>query len=94
MAFNYNEKTITPVDGVDQLEYVIPDDARRRIENTFTYHAPKGDQTRRYHELREKAKELAYMIEAYVPASDERCMARVKLEEAIFFANAGIARNE
>ena len=31
----------------------------KRFENTYTYHAPKGDQTARYEKLRAKARELA-----------------------------------
>ena len=30
----------------------------KRFENTYTYHAPKGDQTARYEKLRDKAREL------------------------------------
>ena len=35
----------------------------KRFENTYTYHAPKGDQTARYEKLRAKARELAELIE-------------------------------
>ena len=82
----------SPIDS--PTEYVIPDEMRQRIENTFTYHAPKGDQQRRYEGLRERAKVLAYMICAYVPPGREQSSALTKLEEAIFHANAGIARGE
>lgn len=37
----------------------------KRFENTYTYHAPKGDQTARYEKLRAKARELAELIEAW-----------------------------
>jgi hypothetical protein len=90
---NVNIKTSIISDS-KQTEYVISDDARRRIENTFTYHSPKGDQQRRYEGLRETAKMLAYRIEAYVPNSREKSLALTKLEECIMHANAGIARNE
>ena len=33
-----------------------------QIDNTFTYHAPKNDQTERYQRIREWAKELATVI--------------------------------
>ena len=36
----------------------------KRFENTYTYHAPKGDQTARYEKLRAKARELAKVEEA------------------------------
>ena len=35
----------------------------KRFENTYTYHAPKGDQTARYEKLRAKARELAELIQ-------------------------------
>lgn len=69
-------------------------DIRERIENDFTYHAPKPGQAERYVKLREKAKELALLIVDEVPASREQSLALTNLEQAVFFANAGIARNE
>lgn len=63
------------------------------IENNFTYHAPSENQVDRYTLLREKGKELAYAIEERVKDSREKSLALTKLEEAIFWANAGIARN-
>ena len=64
------------------------------IENNFTYHAPKNDQTARYISIREKAKELAYMIDELCPESRERSLAFTKLDETVMWANAAIARNE
>ena len=64
------------------------------IENNFTYHSPSGDQAERYQALRGNAKALAYEIEEFCPDSRERSLALTKLEEAIFWANASIARNE
>lgn len=65
-----------------------------QLEKSFTYHAPKGDQPERYVELRDRAKLLAYMIVKNTPPSREQSLAITKLEEAIFWANAAIARNE
>jgi len=65
-----------------------------QIENAFTYHSPKGDQPTRYEFLRKTAKELAYLIEGYCPDSREKSLAITKLEEAVMWANAAIARNE
>jgi hypothetical protein len=90
---NFNIKT-NIVSDTENLEYVISDDVRRRVENTFTYHAPKDDQPRRYEGLRNQAKVLAFLIAAYVPESREKSLALTKLEECIMHANAGIARNE
>jgi hypothetical protein len=64
------------------------------IENNFTYHPPKKGQLEKYNSVRKKAKELAELIEDTVPESREQSLAMTKLEEAVFWANAGIARNE
>lgn len=64
-----------------------------QIENNFKYHAPKEGQPEKYTAIREKAKELAYLIEQEVPNSREKSLAMTKLEEAVMWANAGVARN-
>lgn len=69
-------------------------DTNRRIENNFTYHAPKGNQPERYQEIRAKAKELALMIEMDCPDSREKALAMTWLETSVMWANAAIARNE
>jgi hypothetical protein len=65
-----------------------------RIENNFTYHAPKPGQPEKYEALRAKAKELAYLIKESVPVGRESALAMTNLEQSIFWANAGIAREE
>lgn len=67
---------------------------RARVSNDFTYHPPFGDQTDRYTVLRNGAKELAMIIIDLTPTSREQSIALTKLEEAVMFANAAIARNE
>ena len=66
----------------------------KELEKDFTYHAPKGNQPERYAVLRNQGRVFAEFIEAEVPESREKSLAFTKLEEAIFWANAGIARNE
>lgn len=63
-----------------------------KIEKAFTYHAPKEGQPQKYEEIRNKAKELAYLIDENVPISRELSLAMTKLEEVVMWANAGIAR--
>ena len=65
----------------------------KNIENAFTYHAPKPGQPEKYQSIREKAKELAYLIDELVPYSREKSLAQTNLEQATMWANAGIARN-
>lgn len=66
----------------------------KEIENNYTYHAPKADQPERYESIRHKAKMLAAYINEYCPDSREKSLAMTKLEEAVMWANASIARNE
>jgi len=64
-----------------------------QIENNFSYHAPKPGQPEIYQEIREKAKELAYLIDKLAPNSREKSLAMTNLEQSVFWANAAIARN-
>jgi hypothetical protein len=74
--------------------YVVTEELQADIEKRFTYHRPGGDQPERYQALRGYARELALTMCRLVPESRERSLAVGKLEEAIFWANAGIARRE
>lgn len=66
-----------------------------QIENNFSYHAPKEGQPKKYEEIRNSAKELAYLFDKLSPDnSREKSLAMTKLEEAVFWINASIARNE
>lgn len=67
--------------------------ANPAIENNFRYHAPLPGQPEMYQQIREKAKEFAYIIDAIVPNSREKSLALTNLEQAVFWANAAIARN-
>lgn len=69
-------------------------DLTTRIQNDFVYHPPFGNQPERYQALREKAKELAGLMIASCPDSRELSLALTNLEQASFWANASIARNE
>jgi hypothetical protein len=62
-----------------------------QIENSFTYHPPKGDQQARYVALREKAKELALLIADSVPAGRYQALALTHLEICSAMGNKGIA---
>jgi hypothetical protein len=61
--------------------------------NRFTYHPPKPGQPELYTAIRDKAKELAYLIEEVCPDSREKSLAITKIEEAAMWANASIARH-
>lgn len=63
-----------------------------QIENNFKYHSPKEGQPEKYTAIREKAKELAYLIDKLCPNSREKSLSVTKLEEAVMWANASVAR--
>ena len=65
-----------------------------QIVNNFTYHPPKEGQPAKYTWIRNGGQDLAELILALTPPSREQSLAFTKLEEAIMWANAAIARNE
>lgn len=65
-----------------------------RITNDFTYHPPVGTQAARYEKIRDKAKSLALFFVENCPDCRERSLALTKLEEAVMWLNAGIARHD
>lgn len=64
-----------------------------QIENNFKYHAPKDGQAGSYETIRANAKLFAVVIDQLCPNSREKSLAITKLEEAMMWANASIARN-
>ena len=66
---------------------------QKTIDNNFKYHAPKEGQPEVYQAIRSKAKEMAELIQSTAPECREKALALTKLEESVFWANAGIARN-
>lgn len=64
------------------------------LDSKFTYHAPHGDQTSRYEQVRSGGRELAKLINVLCPDSHEKDLAVDRLREVIMWANAAIACNE
>jgi hypothetical protein len=64
------------------------------LANRFTYHAPKAGQPERYTAIRSSGGVLARIILEETPKSREQALALTNLEQAIFWANAAIARHE
>ena len=67
---------------------------KEQIDNNFSYHAPFGNQATKYEMLRAGAKILAERFNDAAPESREKALAFTKLEEAVMWINAAIARNE
>ena len=62
------------------------------INNRFSYHPPDSDQIPKYANIRLGLCQAATMINLLCPEGREKALAITKLEEAMFFANAAIAR--
>ena len=66
----------------------------KEMINRFSYHPPKEGQPERYDHLRQRAMEFACIVDMQCPDSREKALALTKIEEAMMWANAAIARNE
>lgn len=67
---------------------------RDRIDHDFTYHAPDGEKAQKHEGLRAAAKSFALVIADFCPEGRERSVALTKIEEAVMWANAALARSE
>lgn len=72
----------------------MPQINQSTLDNIFTYHAPKGDQTERYQKVRDAAKEFARVILESTPQSPEQTLAVRDVQRAVMMANCAIATNE
>ena len=64
------------------------------LQKRFTYQPPKVGQPERYTHLREVALGFAMVVLCECPNSREKSLAMTKIEEAVMWAIAAIARNE
>lgn len=62
------------------------------LDNRFTYHAPDDATVELHQNIRNNCLALAKEIDS-VPDGREKSLALTRLEEAMFWANAAIARN-
>lgn len=76
------------------MYYVITEEIRSLIENESEYHQPKNDQAERYELLRSLASAFKLEVIARTPPSKEQDNALKAIDEATFWSNAAIARNE
>lgn len=89
----------TKVDGVDAV-YDQSEKVWKRgynedtIENNFKYHKPMEKNIEKFKEIRDEGRTFAKLMMDEVPECPERTLAFRKIEEAVMWANAGLARNQ
>ncbi|WP_280186016.1 MULTISPECIES: DUF7681 family protein [Nocardia] len=74
------------------MSYHTPD-STADIDNRFDFHPATTEERRTEHEdIRAAHKEVAHFIDRTVPPGREKSLALTNLEQAMFWANAAIAR--
>lgn len=63
------------------------------LKNRFNYHPPNEEKVTKHEFVRNTLFEVAEDFSELLPDSREKSLALTKLEEAMFWANASIARN-
>ena len=63
------------------------------LKNRFSHHKVSADTALEMSSIRQAALQLAVAIDKRMPDGREKSVALRKLEEFVFWANAGIARN-
>lgn len=72
---------------------MTPAPETRELNQIFNHHPPPNEYVAEQHQtVRGQCKLVAQVFEMMLPEGDEKKEARKKLEEAMFWANAAIAR--
>ena len=64
------------------------------LENRFNYHKPDEAKAKRHETARSRCLDLARTIVDLTPEGREQSLAVTKIEEAMFWANAALARRK
>lgn len=65
---------------------------KEELLRRFDHHPPDEDQERRHKAIRREMRMVAEMVDNLCPEGREKSLAWTHLEEAMFWANAAIAR--
>lgn len=67
--------------------------SEEEFNKRFSYHPPKSDAVDYFDSIRALGGDFASFVNEHCPESRESALAITKIEEAIMWANASIARN-
>lgn len=73
---------------------MTPEEKHLLIDRNLTSHAATAEAQTKFEIIRDRARDLAHHIENICPDGREKSLAQTKIEEAVFFAVASIARNQ
>ena len=82
------------IQALDEAKKIDDANVEKDLNNRFTYHAPMPNQIGKFENIRKNARWMAALFTQMCPKSRELSLAITKIEEAVFWANAAIARNE
>jgi hypothetical protein len=94
--YHRKNKQIKGVNEMALKMYEPSEKDKQNIENNFKHHPPIDDlgQNEKYTAIRAEFKKLAEFLTTFCPPSRELSLSLTNLEQAQFWANASIARNE
>ena len=78
--------------GEQQME-ASNDNPHDRVQHNIKHHKPDEDGLKRISLMRTTVEAASHAVLDNVPVGREQALSLTKLEEALFWANAGIARN-
>lgn len=67
--------------------------SKTEIDNRFTFHPADEDRAVKHLMIREHGKSLVEYLNENVPDGREKSLAITRIEEAVMWANAGLARS-
>ena len=89
-----NDAYVELIQALDEAKKIDLVNVENDLINRFTYHAPMPNQIGKFENIRKNARWMVELFTKMCPKSRELSLAITKIEEAVFWANAAIARNE
>ena len=71
----------------------MPQFTQEDINNRFRFHPANAGKALIHEDVRGAVRQAAFRLDELVPDGQEKALAMKSLEEAMFWANAGVARN-